>query len=140
MMQYVTTPGVQGICPPAWHLPTDDDWKVLEGAADSQYGVGDPEWDLEDIRGYNAGYNLKSTSGWNSGGNGNDSFGFSILPVGYRAIGLTFSNEFYYSYFWSSTLVVSNSSNCRGFHYDAQGVRRINTDILQGFSVRCIKD
>ena len=47
MMQYTTQQGVQGICPPGWHLPTDEEWKVLEGAVDSQYGIGDPEWDIK---------------------------------------------------------------------------------------------
>jgi uncharacterized protein (TIGR02145 family) len=41
MMQYTTQQGTQGICPPGWHLPTDEEWKVLEGAVDSQYGIGD---------------------------------------------------------------------------------------------------
>ena len=42
IMQYTTSPGVQGICPTGWHIPTDDEWKILEGTVDSQYGVGDP--------------------------------------------------------------------------------------------------
>ena len=46
MMQYVTQQGTQGICPPDWHLPTDEEWKVLEGAVDSQYGIGDYTWDV----------------------------------------------------------------------------------------------
>lgn len=28
-MQYSTTPGTQGICPPGWHLPTIDEFKTL---------------------------------------------------------------------------------------------------------------
>jgi uncharacterized protein (TIGR02145 family) len=44
IMQYTTQQGVQGICPTGWHLPTDEEWKVLEGAADSQYGIGDHEF------------------------------------------------------------------------------------------------
>jgi uncharacterized protein (TIGR02145 family) len=63
MMQYTAQQGAQGICPPGWHLPTDEEWKVLEGAVDSQYGIGNPEWDENDYRGYDAGTNLKSTSG-----------------------------------------------------------------------------
>ncbi len=43
MMQYTIQQGVQGICPPDWHLSTDEEWKVLEGAVDNQYGIGDPE-------------------------------------------------------------------------------------------------
>jgi len=29
MMQYVTTAGVQGICPAGWHVPTDDQWATV---------------------------------------------------------------------------------------------------------------
>ena len=47
---------------------------------------------------------LKSTSGWNSGGNGTDNFGFSALPGGYRRYD---SGNFYYAgifgYWWSSS-------------------------------------
>lgn len=31
MMQYVEIQGVQGICPTDWHIPTDNEWKILEG-------------------------------------------------------------------------------------------------------------
>jgi len=29
MMEYTTTPGVQGICPTGWHLPTINEWTLL---------------------------------------------------------------------------------------------------------------
>jgi uncharacterized protein (TIGR02145 family) len=29
-MQYVTTEGAQGICPAGSHIPSDNDWKILE--------------------------------------------------------------------------------------------------------------
>ena len=29
-MQYVTTAGVQGICPLGWHFPTDGEWTILQ--------------------------------------------------------------------------------------------------------------
>ncbi len=51
MMQYVTTPGVQGICTPGWHIPTDNEVKILEGTIDSQFGVGNAVWDLTGDRG-----------------------------------------------------------------------------------------
>ncbi len=34
MMQYVTTAGIQGICPTGWHIPTDAEWCVLEQEVD----------------------------------------------------------------------------------------------------------
>ncbi|MCK4980234.1 MAG: hypothetical protein KAS62_07550, partial [Candidatus Delongbacteria bacterium] len=79
MMQYDTTEGIQGICPPGWHIPTDDEWKILEGTVDSQYPVGDPEWDGTSVRGFDAGLNLKSTSGWILNGNGTGLYGFTAL-------------------------------------------------------------
>ncbi|MCD4736058.1 MAG: T9SS type A sorting domain-containing protein [Bacteroidales bacterium] len=68
MMQYTSDTTAQGICPEGWHIPTDHEWKVLEGTVDSQYGVGDPEWNGELWRGFDAGGNLKETVTihWNS--------------------------------------------------------------------------
>jgi uncharacterized protein (TIGR02145 family) len=83
-MQYTTQPGSQGICPSGWHIPTDDEWKILEGNVDNLYGVGDPIWDNTGWRGFDAGKMIKSTSGWSSSGNGVDAFGFSALPAGNR--------------------------------------------------------
>ena len=64
-------------CPIGWHLPTDDEFKILEGTVDSQYPVGDPIWNNTGARGYDAGLNLKSTSGWYYNGNGADLYGFN---------------------------------------------------------------
>ncbi|MBC8489637.1 MAG: hypothetical protein H8D45_26765 [Bacteroidetes bacterium] len=30
IMQYIVNEGVQGIFPPGWHIPTDEDWKQSE--------------------------------------------------------------------------------------------------------------
>lgn len=141
VMQYTTQPGTQGICPPGWHLPTDEEWKVLEGTVDSQYGIGDPEWDLYfEYRGFNAGRNLKTTSGWYGNGNGPDLFGFSALPGGYRLDYGSFngisrhgnwltSNEFdnFYIWFHSSSFMYA-------------GVHRDINPKEYGFSVRCLRD
>ena len=102
MMEYTTTPGVQGICPAGWHIPTDDEIKILEGTVDSQYPVGDPIWDYEGFRGFDAGLNLKSTSGWYNNGNGIDLFGFTALPGGNRDNYGGFDSLSYNTYFWCS--------------------------------------
>ncbi|MBO4437544.1 MAG: hypothetical protein J5791_11750, partial [Fibrobacter sp.] len=54
-------------CPSGWHLPDTAEWRTLLDAAG-----GDSI----------AGTMLKSTSGWNSDGNGTDDFGFTVLPAG----------------------------------------------------------
>jgi len=45
VMQYVTVQGSRGICPIGWHIPTDEEFKILGGIMDSQYSIGSPEWD-----------------------------------------------------------------------------------------------
>ncbi len=141
MMQYTTKLGAQGICPVGWHIPTDEEWKVLEGSADSKYGIGDPEWDEIYFRGWDAGKNLRSASGWNSGGNGTDLFGFAGLPGGmltgsnFERIGTmgwwltsTDINEYYNVYF-------------RYLYYIRQEVYRAATLLTGGgHSIRCIRD
>lgn len=137
MMQYVTTEGTQGICPPGWHLPTDDEWKILEGTVDSQYPVGDPEWDGFGWRGYDAGKNLKSTLGW-SGNNGSDAFGFTALPGGFRIVAGIFDDGGNIGYWSSATEYSSSNSFRRYLKYDV--IDRLAPDKRMGFSVRCLKD
>ncbi len=140
MMQYVTTPGTQGICPSGWHIPTDDEWKILEGTVDSQYGVGDPEWDDTGLRGFDAGFHLKSTTGWNSNGNGDDSFGFAALPGGARSQNGGFTSLGYHALFWSSAEGSGSYPLYRDLHYYDDGVSRYINYETYGFSARCLQD
>ena len=139
MMQYTTTQGVQGICPPDWHLPTDEEWKQLEGEVDSQYGYPDPEWNGIGNRGFDAGLNLKSTSGWYGGGKGTDLYGFTALPGGYLDTNGNFYGLTTYAYFWSSN--ESGSYAWERYLYCSSGeVYRNYVNKDYGFSVRCLKD
>ncbi|MBC8485461.1 MAG: PKD domain-containing protein [Bacteroidetes bacterium] len=141
MMQYTTTQGAQGICPPNWHLPTDEEWKQLEGEVDSLYGYPDTEWDGEGYRGYDAGLNLKSESGWNPGGNGNDSFGFTGLPGGFRQYSNgSFSSLGYGGYWWLMSETSGSTAWTRNLNWDTDEVFRQDFDKDYGFSVRCLKD
>lgn len=140
VMQYTTQPGAQGICPPSWHLPTDEEWKVLEGAADSQDGIGDNTWDNSGYRGTDAGTNLRTTIGWNYNGNGTDLFGFSGLPGGGCYYGGYFADIGSYSTWLSSTDNDSNGAWTHGLDYDNSEVYRGDYGKEYGFSVRCIRD
>ncbi len=140
MMQYVTTEVAQGICPEGWHIPTDDEWKVLEGTVDSQYGVGNPEWGNTLYRGFDAGLNLKSVSGWYYGGNGIDLYGFKALPGGYRYIFGYFISLSTSGLFWSSTELDTSNAWGRGLFYNYDEVHRTSYSKIYGFSVRCLKD
>ncbi len=143
-MQYVTTEGAQGICPEGWHIATDNEWKILEGAVDSQYPVGDPEWDGTGFRGYDAGGNLKEagTSHWDSPNTGaTNSSGFTGLPEGYRTY---YDGSFYslgrYGYFWSSSQYSTALAWLRYLGYNYASVYRIFTNKALGYSVRCLQD
>ena len=156
MMQYTTIQAGQGICPVDWYIPTDDDWKILEGTVDNQYPVGDPIWNIEGWRGYDVGSRLKVTYGWYGNGNGTNYFGFSVLPGGYRLNDGSFSGYITSAYFWTSTTKLANDySWSRALVYGHNDVNRNDyEDLLNyshnivnppdydelGFSVRCIKD
>ena len=141
-MQYMQQQGTRGICPPGWHIPTDQEWKVLEGATDSQYGIGDAEWDLSyHARGYDAGINLKSTYGWFEGENGADLFGFTGLPAGILYMG-NFGDQPTRSYWWTSSVYSSLYAWARPLIYDYEEIWRYvyGNNFGFGMSVRCIKD
>ncbi|MCD4745831.1 MAG: hypothetical protein K8R58_05990, partial [Bacteroidales bacterium] len=140
MMQYVSDTASQGICPEGWYLPTDHEWKILEGTVDSQYPVGDPIWDDTDWRGYDAGLNLKSTSGWLGGGNGSGLYGFEALPGGIRSTFGSFVSLTFSAYFWSSSEFSSSHAWSRYLYYVNVKVYRSYYDKDYGFSVRCLQD
>ncbi len=139
MMQYTTTTGTQGICPPDWHIPSDEEWKILEGTVDSQYSVGDWEWNLQSYRGSDAGKKLKSKSDWFSLGNGNDYFGFTGLPANYN--GGTKEQLFNFgTAWWVSDEHSSPYAWYRNLHYSEDGICRFNGYKSWELYVRCIKD
>ncbi|MCD4737332.1 MAG: hypothetical protein K8R53_14910, partial [Bacteroidales bacterium] len=137
-MQYVNTPEVQGICPSGWHFPTDEEWKVLEGEVDSQFGYPDPEWDLTGGRGFDAGLNLKSVNGWNYGGNGTNLFGFNALPGGYHE-SFSWQHLGNYGEWWTSS-GGSGHATYRNLGFADETVHRSDEFIDYGLSVRCLKD
>ena len=139
MMQYTTQDSVQGICPDGWHIPSDEEWKVLEGTVDTQYPVGDPEWDGYGYRGYDAGKRLKSTTGWTTN-TGTDAFGFTALPGGSHDFSGSFSNLGDEGYWWSATEDASTSAWIRGLHYYHDDIPRGHFSKDNGRSVRCLKD
>jgi uncharacterized protein (TIGR02145 family) len=140
MMQYSTLPGGRGICPEGWHLPADDEWKILEGVADSQYGIGSVIWNGTNFRGTDAGFNLKSTDGWSSDGDGADLYGFTAVAGGYW-----WQNSFFeytnFGVYWTSSSNNSGLPYYRGLRMDMDQIARmLNTFGATGYSARCLKD
>lgn len=96
----------RGLAPAGWHVPTDEEWKQLE----MYLGMSQSDANDDGFRGTYEGNKLKATSGWNSGGNGTNSSGFSALPGGYR-----YGNGSFYAvgnggYLWSSSEFSSDNA------------------------------
>ena len=117
---------IRGVCPEGWHLPSDSDWRTLWTA------IGGKS---------TAGTKLKSTSGWNSNGNGTDDYGFSVLPAGYWNGNGYFVSMGSNAYFWSSTEYNQYDAFGVSFNYNYSSVDESYTPSKNyGFSVRCLKD
>ena len=116
---------VRGICPEGWHLPTNAEFKTLFTAVGGQS---------------TAGKKLKSTSGWNSSGNGTGAYSFSALPAGYRSYRGYYYYEGYYTDFWSSTENYRDDAYSMALDYNYGDARLVNSIKYSGFSVRCLKD
>jgi len=118
-------PAAKAACPPGWHLPSNDEWKALTN------WLG--EWE--------AGYQMKATSGWYGNGNGTNTSGFSALPGGYLSsnmIATSFEGVTYYGYWWSSTAeYIDNVVRLSSHDF---GVTRSSENRDRGFSVRCVRD
>lgn len=141
VMQYVTTEGAQGICPTGWHIPSDDEFKILE----MELGLTQAEADATGIRGTNQGSQLAGNANlWNDGALENDpdfgSSGFDGLPAGYKwTTSWGFSGIHTRTNIWSSSEDGTAAWN-RGVYNTETGVDRSSNGKIVGFSARCVKD
>jgi uncharacterized protein (TIGR02145 family) len=114
----------RGLAPAGYHIPSDAEWTLL-----TKY-LGEPL----------AAKNMKSTSGWEQGGNGTNSSGFTGLPGGYR---VHYGQSYYIvrnGGWWSSSASNELSAWSRYLVYDDDSVFRGNDEREKGLSVRCLKD
>lgn len=123
-----TFAAAKAACPTGWHLPTDAEWTELEN-----YIIND---------GFNGteGTALKSTTDWNSNGNGTDDYGFSAMPGGYRNSYGSFDGVGDSGHWWSSFENSVSNAYTHNLFYDLSGVTRTIQGKSRGFSVRYIKD
>ena len=124
----------EGICPSGWHIPSDGEWQTME----ISLGMSESEAASEGWRVTDEGFQMKSTSGWNNGGNGSNSSGFTGLPGGG-----CYSSGFYYDgvagSWWSSS--ESGTLSWRRVLNDYfDYVNRSSFDRHNGFSARCVRD
>ena len=125
----------RGLCPTGWHVPTDVEWMTMEMAL----GMSEAQANGTGYRGTDQGTQMKTTYGWNAGGNGTNLSGFKGLPGGYRYNLGNFSLAGNIAYWWSS----ASSGSASWMRYLISGredVFRFPESPRFGFSVRCIQD
>jgi len=123
----------EGICPSGWHIPSDGEWQTME----ISLGMSEADAASEDWRGSPVGDYMKSTSGWNFGGNGSNSSGFNGSQCGFRYSGDFF--DYGYGVWWSASESGSYSW-FRELYSDLDNVNRSQYTRDYGFSARCVRD
>ncbi|SHN93758.1 hypothetical protein BHECKSOX_1005, partial [Bathymodiolus heckerae thiotrophic gill symbiont] len=122
---YYTWDAAMNVCPSGWSLPSDSDWKVLEG----QLGMSTTQQNSIGWRGTDEGTKLKV------GGSSN----FEAKLAGFRSTNGSFYSRGYTTDLWSST-GSSSSAYRRSLKTDEAKVTRKTFNKAYGFSVRCLKD
>ncbi|TSA26254.1 MAG: hypothetical protein D4R67_08175 [Bacteroidetes bacterium] len=115
LMQYSGEEGIQGMCPPAWHIPTEAEWQAL--------------FDLYQGNAF-AGDSLK-TSGPS---------GFNALFKGARFINKSWSFLDFATMLWSSTSHAVNKGWAHGLNTYNHSVSYYPSSISNALSIRCLKD
>ncbi len=129
------------LCPSGWHVATDNEWKELEGYVDTQFDIGDTEWNKVALRGFNAGEKLMSRYDWLYSGNGTDDYGFEAFPNGFRnAITGEFERKNEWGTVWTDVNNTETEHYRREFSGQEEGIARFNSSPRTGYAVRCIKD
>ena len=115
VMQYDDTPGLQGLCPPGWHIPTEVEWNILFS-----------NWTNQGF----AGAALKY-SGYS---------GFNALLSGVNHLNRQWSFGDFATFFWSSTPYGPNKAWSHGMNDYDPSVSSYPSARTNAFSVRCLRD
>jgi uncharacterized protein (TIGR02145 family) len=128
-----TTERAQGVCPTAWHIPSDCEWMYLENAL----GMSTADQQLTGSR--NSGAVGSQLSVLTQGGT--NSSGFSALLSGYRDYAIEFIGRGTETEFWSSSIVTPGLPVIRKIESLQTGMfRSLTAAPANGYSVRCLKD
>ena len=115
------------VCPAGWHLPTNEEWAILIKTLE-----GEKE----------AGYKMKSATGWKDNGNGSNESGFNALGGGNVYPQSGYENFYYIFKFgnWWSASLENDLSRCFRVLYNSNNIFGMYEGPENGVSVRCIKD
>lgn len=128
-MRGSTTPMAQGVCPDGWHIPSTEEWIVLEDYLGG-FAV--------------AGGAMKSTNPdhWNPPNTGaTNSSGFTALAAGeYDTPNGVFQFLMRYAVFWTSTETSSTKARERFLSYNSAACDIYDWHKSLNYSIRCVKD
>ena len=115
LMRYDDTPGLQGLCPPAWHVPKEAEWNTLFSFYINNGFAGSP---------------LKY-SGFS---------GFNALLSGVNHFNRQWDFNGFATFFWSSTAYGPYKAWAHGMNDFNPSVSFYPSSRGNAFSVRCLKD
>lgn len=132
----VTDP--RGLAPEGWHIPSDEEWKILE----MYLGMSKSDVEKEGLRGNGVGGKMKEAgpAHWNTPNfDANNTSGFCALAAGFRVEhgDLSCGGQ---AQFWSSSENSFLTAWSRFLRCGSSEVSRGPSSKYFGFSVRCIKD
>jgi uncharacterized protein (TIGR02145 family) len=129
----------QNIAPEGWHVPTDEDWKILE----REIGMTEEESNALAWRGTDEAEKLavKYSLGWPEGSPlfGTDEYEFGAKPAGCRLFNGEVNSQGNLTFWWTS----STSGNEGWYRYlDANQTRIFRQHTYKGYgmSIRCVKN
>ena len=115
----------QGICPTGWHIPSDNDWHVLEsGLSSGSCVAGRDGFDCDP-----AGTALEVGGG----------SGFNAIFAGAIVAGI-YDWEGAGTYWWATYNPPGNSADSRSLTFMFTTIANTERNRSQGISVRCLKD
>ena len=129
----------KNIAPEGWHVPTDEDWKILE----REIGMSVNESNSLGWRGANEAEKLvsKFSVGWPNGIAlfGNDEFGFNAKPAGVRLFNGQTNVQNNVAFWWTASAI--GSEGCYRY-IDASQTRIFRQHTYKGYgmSIRCVKN
>lgn len=128
------------LCPAGWHVPTEAEFQTMERTL----GVPVDSLNFWGWRGVNMGTHLKDTIGW-TGGNGDNTSGFTAVPAGYRMwVDGSFNGAGTIIYIWLATDDAVNGKPevawYRRLDAGDDRIYKATTHKGGGKSIRCVKD
>lgn len=131
---FYTVEDERGLCPAGWHVPSDQDWAILE----SELGLSTDSLFFSDWRGEGLAERLKASVTSEFPWNGTNTSGFDATLSSHRWSSGNFITDGVI--FWTSSSWGSTHGTYRMLATDLNTVRRSNTQKTSGCVVRCVQD